>query len=397
MSTLDSIASSGKLTENKYCLKMVPKEDGIALKIIHVVFQEQEIDSETKMMVPESVEWLDPTEELLEQALQYNGDTSTFCSEIDPYFRLKLKGSNLYKLFYDSESGHKSIFNYYSNKDNCKRWIFMRNMISLNTRELCYLYNLIHDCIEKNGEDYFDFFIGKYVIKSNEKNRNSRKRLGFSKAKETVIKHFGYSFLLCYPNKMFDDDIGFLFDVMDQISSKDFKPNILLGVLNIKQANSRLKYEDIFRKAAKCYCENNFTYLRDAIDNLHAQAIAYNSLVKDGLDRYKHPFVMSNKRLKDVNCEYRGAEYNTPFEIEGWDIVPIKSTLALGYVNLLANAVPEYYLTQATQQGSDFFAGFKGKKTVLIEYKDGCVQSVRRNYRDEILPVNYIHQSGSQE
>ena len=398
MSTLDSIAAcSGRLVEEKYCLKMVPKETGVDLKIVHMIYEEKQIDADTKMMVPVKLEWLDPTEEILQQALQYNGDTSAFCSEIDPYFRLKLNNSKLYKLFYESTSGHKSIFGSYYNKNDCRRWIFMRNMIALNTRELCYLYNLIHDCIEKNGEDYFDYFIGKHIIKSNGKNRNSRKRLGFSKSKEAVIRHFGYSFLLCYPNEVFDDDIQFLFDVIDQLSSKDFKPNVLIGVLDIKKANPHLKFEDIFRRAAKCYCDNNFIYIRDAVDNLHAQSIAYSKLVKDGLNRKKHAFIMSNKALHCYDEMYKGPEYEAPFNIDGWDIVPIKSGLALGYVNLIANASPQYYLDQALQQGAHFFAGFKNKKVVLIEYKDGCIQSARRNYRDEILSISYAAPSDLNE
>lgn len=393
MSTNSSIGSKSRLDQEKYDIILSPNPDGsIGLKVTHMVYAERENENGERVLYPIQMQWLEPTEEALARALQQNALSYSLCDDLDPYFRWKLKDSKLYDFFYNSNSTHKSLYEAYGgrlDREGIKKWIFLLNMIRLSTKELSYLHNLVKPTANAKNEDYFDYFIGKYIIRSNGKNRNSRIRLGFSKKKETIIKKYGYTFLVGAANQLFDDDLDFLCEILDQLSCDEHRQDALYKILGIKKMNPNLKYEDIIRRAAKHCLENKTTYLRISISNLYDQSLMYGKLVRDGLDQNKHPMMLSNKMLACEDSPYRGPEGEVPFAINGWDIVPIKSMSVLNYVNLLANAAPKYYLTQTTNEHSDYYAGFRKKKVVLIECKDGFVQNIRRNFRDVLLTVEY--------
>lgn len=390
-----SIVSDKNINDDIYRFQFVLNEKNkLDLKIMHMAFDQIGEDySKSDLMIPKSVEILEPTNQLIAKLCGSNYPIL----DVDPYIRTKLCGSPLYTFLYDSKLGLVSRNIKYGKTVSLRtehefneQETYLINLINLSSKDLNYLYHLSED-INGYQEDTFDELLTQCVFPKTTKNRNSRKRLGISKSKEKAIKLLKQPFLLKYENEMFDDDIDFLVNIISEIDVRQVK-TFLHKIMHVKSLNKNLKFEDIVRKICKyCLKSNKKSLSREAIDNFDTQAFAYESLISGGLnpqiqklkllDDWKMIFFSENDTLKPSD--------NIPFCIDGYEISKFLTRRSLYYANAMTKAYTISYIRQGIETGSEFFLVYNKRRMVLAEYRHGIVISAKRHFNEVMINVSY--------
>lgn len=367
-----------RLTE-LYSPVVVQKGHEVGLQVLHTRYQ---IKEDNGLSMLSETYWLEPTPQNINRILDCC-EKDFILLTIDPYLRYKLAGTPIYESLYSVDS--KSTLNMYQTDSSKKLDNVLTNLILLPVKSLLYLYNLT--MFAPHNKDANPFLDALYECKFRpaNKNRNARKNLGISKAKETIIKRYGFSFLFGLENEVFDDDMEFLFHITDGDNFDSKKT--LEQILCIKSYNRSLKYEDIIRRASKIFIDNSYyTYVHQALIDMRKQCELHGALVGDDIAKH-HPKFSSS--LNNSFGEYRpkGIVDPPPFEIDGWDVYSIPYTSCLAYINNLCKAVTDQYLQQTIQQGHVFFAAMRKGRVALVEYHNGMVLNIKQRGKDLALSV----------
>lgn len=396
MYSKENCISNSTISEDIYKFYVIPNSSGkFDLKILHMTFDEiGEAYKDPQLMTPTGFEILDPTNQLIAKSSAHF--TQPFV-DLDPYFRMKLKGSPLYNFLYDKkEADNFSIYSLSSYRDRnvfSEKEICTINLINLSSKDLNYLYHLSMD-MDPSNKKLFMTMIAQTIFPLTTKNRNSRKRLGISKNKEIALQKLKYPFLMKYDNEIFDDDIDLLVRCLAHVSDNLHKSAVEL-VFRVKKMNKNIKIQHILRKVCKLYMDSDHEIsFSKAFNSIHNQTIAYKALIDGGLDANKYRFKLNNYEERgffDSDKNLNPPE-QIPFVIDGYDIGRILTTHTLLYINSMTQSYPYLYFKNGIESGSIFYFGVNKKSFILIEYRNGIVCSVKRNMRDVLVKVHYVVQ-----
>ena len=357
---------------------LIPNATGFDLKMCKLTFNETNRQFGNCQYVT-SRELLDFSDELFEDAYQHLG-SSTLLDLLDPYFRCKFTNPKIYEALYylnTTEYNSNSVSSEY-----LRAFIF--NLIVLDQRTVSYLYNLLDNGDNSNVIKQLHAFL---TIKLNYRNvnRNARLKLGISKNKEKVLKAFPHPFIVNLDNKLFDDDVDFLISVVKTVRSD---VNVLRKILNIKNANPKIKYENIVRTAIETNLNNGkHISFSSAIYNLNSLVDMYDSMKKE-FD-FDQPFKMSKSIAKSTLAGYTLPERDCTITVPNAKVYKLTTAWHIAYANAVTNAYPVDYLEQSIMQKSGFYLIVKHGKYYMCETRDCIVINVRRNGKDALLDINY--------
>ena len=382
MSTKKHLHESSCLQEDKKYVTpiLIPNECGFDVKMCVLNFN-AETNKLGRCHYVSKKEVLNFSDELFVDAYQHLG-SSVLLELLDPYFRCKFTNPKIYEALYFTEtSGYTTT----STSADAKR-AFIRNMIVLDQGAISYLYNLMLTCgNERTAIKQLHSFL---TINSNYRNvkRNARLRLGISKNKEKVLKAFPQQFIVNLDNKLFDDDVDFLIEV---VTTARNDTNILKKILYIKQTNPRLKYEDIVRTAINSNLNSNKNMsFSSAIYNLSSLADMYNFMVKES--HFDCPFKMSTSIAHTTLEGYEPPEVDCNISVENAMVYRLTTSWYIAYANAITNAYPTDYLEQSIMKKSGFYLIVKHGKYYMCETRDSVVIGVRRNGKEALLDINYV-------
>lgn len=362
-----------------YSPVVVQKGHEVGLQVLHTRYQ---IKEDNGLSMLSETYWLEPTPQNINRILDCC-EKDFILLTIDPYLRYKLAGTPIYESLYSVDS--KSTLNMYQTDISKKLDNVLTNLILLPVKSLLYLYNLTMFAPHNKETNPFLDALYECKFRPANKNRNARKNLGISKAKETIIKRYGFSFLFGFENEVFDDDMEFLLHITDGDNFDSKKT--LEQILCIKSYNKSLKYEDIIRRASKIFIDNSYyTYVYQALIDMRKQCELHGALVGDDIAKH-HPKFSSSLSYSFGDYRPKGIVDPPPFEIDGWDVYSIPYTSCLAYINNLCKAVTDQYLQQTIQQGHVFFAAMRKGRVALVEYHNGTVLNIKQHGKDLALSV----------
>lgn len=370
--------SSSSDNTDLYSLTLIPKDNSFDIKICKTNTSVKPYDR-SNVLIPQNVEILDYSDELY-FTLFDNTYSTALLYMLDPYYRMKFKNTEVYNmLYYNVSSGYSNTPANETIRNTT------RNLIVLDVDALLYIYHLTVDGRSfEEGKKNFDLFL-KDLLPYKTNGRNARVRLNISKNKEKVLKRFPVPWILKYDNRVFDDDVDFLLDVMKLIGNDRI---VLQEFLDIKSTNLHLKFQDITKKVIVSNLENeqNINF-RQAIGNLSILATSYNAFKKNGFDkpfRMTHIMTMTELDFPDT------PQPDANFSIDNGKVYSIKNIGALRYANALSNAMPLDYINQALTMGSTFALAVKHGKYYLCESKDGTVINIKRNAQNALINILYL-------
>ena len=370
--------SSSSDNTDLYSLTLIPKDNSFDIKICKTNTSVKPYDR-SNVLIPQNVEILDYSDELY-FTLFDNTYSTALLYMLDPYYRMKFKNTEVYNmLYYNVSSGYSNTPANETIRNTT------RNLIVLDVDALLYIYHLTVDGRSfEEGKKNFDLFL-KDLLPYKTNGRNARVRLNISKNKEKVLKCFPVPWILKYDNRVFDDDVDFLLDVMKLIGNDRI---VLQEFLDIKSTNLHLTFQDITKKVIVSNLENeqNINF-RQAIGNLSILATSYNAFKKNGFDkpfRMTHIMTMTELDFPDT------PQPDANFSIDNGKVYSIKNIGALRYANALSNAMPLDYINQALTMGSTFALAVKHGKYYLCESKDGTVINIKRNAQNALINILYL-------
>ena len=370
--------SSSSDNTDLYSLTLIPKDNSFDIKICKTNTSVKPYDR-SNVLIPQNVEILDYSDELY-FTLFDNTYSTALLYMLDPYYRMKFKNTEVYNmLYYNVSSGYSNTPANETIRNTT------RNLIVLDVDALLYIYHLTVDGRSfEEGKKNFDLFL-KDLLPYKTNGRNARVRLNISKNKEKVLKRFPVPWILKYDNRVFDDDVDFLLDVMKLIGNDRI---VLQEFLDIKSTNLHLTFQDITKKVIVSNLENeqNINF-RQAIGNLSILATSYNAFKKNGFDkpfRMTHIMTMTELDFPDT------PQPDANFSIDNGKVYSIKNIGALRYANALSNAMPLDYINQALTMGSTFALAVKHGKYYLCESKDGTVINIKRNAQNALINILYL-------
>jgi hypothetical protein len=359
-------------------LTLIPKDNSFDIKICKTNTSVKPYDR-SNVLIPQNVEILDYSDELY-FTLFDNTYSTALLYMLDPYYRMKFKNTEVYNmLYYNVSSGYSNTPANETIRNTT------RNLIVLDVDALLYIYHLTVDGRSfEEGKKNFDLFL-KDLLPYKTNGRNARVRLNISKNKEKVLKRFPVPWILKYDNRVFDDDVDFLLDVMKLIGNDRI---VLQEFLDIKSTNLHLTFQDITKKVIVSNLENeqNINF-RQAIGNLSILATSYNAFKKNGFDkpfRMTHIMTMTELDFPDT------PQPDANFSIDNGKVYSIKNIGSLRYANALSNAMPLDYINQALTMGSTFALAVKHGKYYLCESKDGTVINIKRNAQNALINILYL-------
>ena len=356
-----------------HSLLVVPQDDKLEVKIARMT-TELRGDVIEQIAYPKGMEILPFDDELFEKAFKSLYDKSAI-ELLDVYFRWKYKNSLSYSCLYGYK--HSTTSSVHSNHIS----MALRNLIVCDVGVMDYIYHLVNndDSSELTTAKFLDFL--RVKIPYNPNGKNARLRLKMSKNKERVLKKYQYPWILLYENSVFDDDIDFLFSV---VQARPKSNGLLKEILNIKSANPSIKFETIARTAIVMNLESEEVVRFDeAISNLSMLASGYKAFKANGYDR---PFVLTKHKVLS-SVPTLGKLTDIPFEIDDAKIYPISSGAELRYANALSNASTYATLDHAVDKGSVFYFIVRHGKYYLCEYNDDTVVGIYRDGQYRILDI----------
>ena len=375
MATKRLLFSSSVTEVNElYTLCMIPNVNGPEMKICKTTLEGESGYGDHKLQIPSSVEFLDFNDELFYNAFKQAYDR-TITEVVDPFIRWKYRGTRVYEILYGQKSGNndKSI-----SSDDLMRTI--RNLIVCDVRTIMYLYHLAETESNELSKTVFLEFL-RWPLNYKNTNRNARLKLGISKNKEKVLKDFPIAWILRYGNEVFDDDVDFL---LDMLRAKRNDRNLLRYFLNAKQANPKLKYIDIARKAIITNLENKDAItFRRGMENINRLSEGYNILKKHGFKRQFR--LVPTIAMLSLDTPNKAEEPN--FTVPGGEVFPIIAVDELRYANAISNAMHGEYIEQARDRGCCFYLIHRHKKYYIAEVLDGEIINVFRNGQYVILDI----------
>ena len=383
MSTKKHLYASYCLSDDKKYVTpvLVPNDNGFCIKMCVITLDEKE-QNLGKCKYVTTREIFDFSDELFDDAYQHLGH-SVLLDLLDPYFRCKFTNPKIYEVLYFIENnGYNSTKSIGS--DAMKA--FIRNLIVLDQGCISYLYNLMSNCGDaKTAANQLHGFLTTNLNYRNV-NRNSRIKLGISKNKEKVLKAFPQQFIVNLDNRLFDDDVDFLIDVIKTANSD---VNILRKILYIKQSNPKLKYEDIVRTAIYTNLNNgrNLSFA-SSIYNLNSLADMYNFMVRES--KFDQPFKMSTSIAQTTLEGYEPPEKDCEVRVPDAKVYKLTTSWYIAYANAISNAYPTDYLEQSMMKKSGFHLIVKHGKYYMCETRDCVVINVKRNGNEALLDLSYV-------
>ena len=358
--------SSSSDNADLYSLALIPNNNSFDIKICKTNTNVQPYDH-SNILVPTNVDVLDYSDELYFTLFE-NTYSTALLYMLDPYYRMKFKNTAIYNiLYYNVSSGYSNTPANETIRNTT------RNLIVLDVNTLLYIYHLTVDGRSfDEGKKNFDLFL-KDLLPYKKNGRNARVRLNISKNKEKVLKRFPIPWILKYDNRVFDDDVDFLLDVMKLVGDD----RIILQ-----------KFQDITKKVIVSNLENeqNINF-RQAIGNLSILSTSYDAFKKNGFDkpfRMTHIMTMTELEFPDT------PQPDVNFSIDNGKVYSIKNIGSLRYANALSNAMPLDYINQALTMGSTFALAVKHGKYYLCESKDGTVINIKRNAQNALINISYL-------
>lgn len=359
-----------------YSIVLVPKGKEFDVKICKVCTH-AEPDGVTPLTVPDKYLILDYSDQAFYNAVDFL-HPAALLQMLDPYFRMKLNGSKLYRCLYRSLYSEP---NYNSSLIKC----VTRNMIVLDRNTLLYLHHLV-DNMNDDARHAF-YLLCQQPLPYNPLGRNARTRLGISKNKEKVLKRFPYYDILVMDNKVFEDDVDFLLSVSSAVN--DTTGDIIKKILYTKKVNPKLSYQQIVKVAIMNNVDNETETVsfKMSCSHIEAQAKYYEMFKSKGYDRQLK--LVSIAPIRITYFDKLVAAPEPTFSVPNAKIYPITCPEGLSYANALADGMPLEYLLQAVSVGSHFYLVIKHGRHYLLEEKDGFVVNAKRNATNALIEINY--------
>ena len=363
--------SNHKLNDGLFSLTTTVEDGELKLSVIKLHTHNYEhVEFNKEPITAYQTEQLQLTKELFDLIVNQHGEDMVAAS-MDAFMRWKFRDSIVYKLLYYAEST-----NYRSGTSYVKDLLWVLYDTDVDVLEyLVYLFG---------GEELkMDLFLSACLKAPVGKNGCSpRHRLGFSKNKARVIKACRFPEVMSLPNYVFDDDIDFLLEFFEIRHTY-----ALLSILQIKEANPKLKYEDIIRRATifTIDAQNEWISFSSAIDSFKELLKCYNIFKANGFDC---PFKLCKSSLIGVNYSAEG-EANAKFIVEGARSYRITKSEELVYANAISEAFSKDALIQVLARGNDFYLIVKKGRYYIAEVHDGYIININSKYDASSLQIVY--------
>lgn len=374
------LCSNNQKSDDTYSLTTVPTSDGkgLDIKILRVINEVQPCGTST-LNVAKGYELLDFTPELYDTLYENTYDTALLYMA-DPYVRLKLANTEMYEAVYYQSGTYSSSLDSRSTRN------YAKNLLMLDVDVLMYLYYVAKQSKADGASELFNAMLA-WDIPYYPNKTNARQRLGISKNKEKVFKQHPCPWILHYDNRVFDDDIDFLFKLIAVVNNS--RTN-LKSILDIKAVNLKLSYQQIARNAIDINLESeSLIQFGEALNHMVNHTKAYKAFQEEGLDR---AMKLSKELYPSTSLDWEESnKAPTPtFKIDGAKTYAIRRVSGITYANSIAKAMPRDYIQTALSSGSHFYMIVRHGKEYLCEVKDGVVINIKRNGRNALLNVKYI-------